>query len=276
MDTLKGISEAINALLGVLGIFLLGYLLLMGFAHKAGKERWFDWEKGRRKSMGKPNIELYSKSSTTELPWKDPSLIQGGIAALANVAWFSLYVVIMLFLGAVEGDSPSIEGVAIYLSYPVAMLAFLIIITIRSYSRQYKLSWKPFLGIVFVSVACAILTFLALALLLRSAQLLLYSQIGLLLIVSTTLSYVHGISDGLKDAEIETRFSVVNAIMNEKHELHQLRLYEKTDLDYRFIGEDGSEYVVPKDKVVMIIHRSNGQTAREALLPNETPKLEQK
>jgi len=112
--------------------------------------------------------------------------------------------------------------------------------------------------------------------LLRSEQFLLYSQIGLLLIVSTSLSYVHGISDGLKDADIETRFSVVNVIMKDGDGLKQLRLYEKTDIDYRFISEDGVEYIIPNNKIEMIIHLVKEPENGVKLSPNEISKQDEK
>jgi hypothetical protein len=276
MDTLKALSDAITSILGVLGIFLFGYLLLMGAFHRLGKKKWGDWERERRKSMAKPNIELYSKSSTTELPWKDPSLMQGGLTALAIIAILSMYVVLMLLFGAFTGDRTSIGSIAILLGFPIAVVGmFYIPLIIRAYISLHELSWKPFRAFVIINFVCGILTFLVIFLV-RSEQLVIYSQIGLLLVVSNSLSYVFGISDGFKDADIETRFPIVDVVLTEGGRFSHLRLYETTDIDYRFIGEDGSEYIIPNDRIVTIVYVPKEQNSNTTLLLNETSKPEEK
>ncbi len=265
MDTLKGLSEAISAILGVLSIFLFAYLLIMGFAHRAGKNFWFDWEQKRRKSMGKPNIELSSKSSAAEFPWKDPSLIQGGFTALTSITILSMYVVIMTMFFAYQGEKLSLWIIAVLLGFPVAMVGiFALPSLIWAIVQQYKLSWKAFGALVVVNLACGIVSFFVFPLL-QSEQLALYSQIGLLLIVSASLSYVSGIPDGFKDADIENKFPVVDIVTN-KGRRQKLRFYEKTDSDYRFISEKGVEYIIPSAYIVEIIYVS--QKENEKTMPS--------
>lgn len=267
MDSLGLSIDELNTMLGILGIFVFGYLLLMGFARRAGKSTWLEREVQRRRSTGKPNATLSSKSNKTEFPWNDASLIEGGFTALIHVALLTLYVPITLLIGyyILGYQYTVIRNTGSLLPVVMVYVGFLVFIRLGSYTRQYALPKEQFRVLKVAVVASGVLG-LAIAVLRRldliTSDLLLISvELGLLLVVSYILSYVYGISDGLKDANIETRFPLVEVRTNQGNILKGLRLYEKTDSDYRFISENGVDHIIPSAVIMEIRHASKAENS---------------
>jgi hypothetical protein len=132
MDILKQLSDGISAFLSLIGILLLGYMLLMGMARKAGKTKWYRIEQDRRILQGKANIGILSVGEEFELPWKDPSLIQGGFKALGIVGILLSYVAIMVaFMVTVTDDNRMslnevLTLVRVLMTWPVSMGVYVV------------------------------------------------------------------------------------------------------------------------------------------------------
>lgn len=257
MENLKQIVEGISSFMGAIGVLLFGYILLMGLSRKAGKTTWSKRERERRISQGKPNINLISGDSKTELPWKDQSLIQGGFNALLFVGILLSYVVAML-LWEVSQDNDGIapdemvQLVGILMAWPVFMGAFFTIMITILAVLVHKLPAKPFYPLFVVNLIIAISSFLILRI--ESSHLALGLQTILFLVVSCLISYGQGISDGIMDADLETRFPLVSVVTVQGNTMEHLRLYEKTDTDYRFIGDDGVDLIIPGTHIAQIKH----------------------
>jgi hypothetical protein len=248
MDAIKVFIDGISALLGLIGVCLFGFILIMGLAHKSGRRIWFEKEKDRRTAQGKPNITLATTSDKPEMPWNDPSLVQGGLTALGTIGLLFIYVVAMLVFIASQQLKPltanqTLYLVALLMGYPVAMGAFSVISLAFANIRQFKLQYRAFWFLFGINLVCAIATFFVARL--QSSQSALLVQIFLLVIVSLSLSYIYGMRDGLKDADVEARFPLVEVLTTRGDSLKQIRLYEKTDTDYRFIGADGVDHILP-------------------------------
>jgi hypothetical protein len=252
MNNLLEVSQGISALLGLLGVLLFGYMLIMGMAHKTGRTSWYEKEKERRKSKGKPNINLISGSVKPELPWNDPSLIQGGFTAIKTIGLLFLYVVLMLaFFVLVEKDL-SVESLAAtlpaLLTYPVTMSVFFFIMMVIINIYHHKLSVKPFILPILITLGCGFCSFYVLWNV-DSPPLAFVIQVALLVAVSLFLSHLFGMVDGINDADIESRFPLVDVISTSGMTKTQLRLYEKTDTDYRFIDNDGFDHIFPSSQI---------------------------
>jgi len=259
MDNLKTISEGLSAILGLVGVFIFGYILLMGIIHKWGKTNWVKKERDRRTLQGKPNINLISGDTKAELPWKDPSLIQGGYTALGLVSSLLSYVAAMLLFFAIALDgvpiAPEVLGkvVGILMAWPVVMGAGTVLTDTKSIIDKYKLPTASFYFLIVIALIIAVLS-IFIFMRSESYQLALGVQLILFLVVSCLISYVIGTRNGIEAAEIETRFPLVSVVTTQGNTIDRLRLYEKTDSDYRFIGEDGTDYILPGLHIAQIKH----------------------
>ena len=71
------------------------------------------------------------------------------------------------------------------------------------------------------------------------------SQLVILGFLSFISAYTLGIADAMKETDVCSRFPLVRVITTEGDTILNFRFYARTDIDYRFIDEDGSEHIMP-------------------------------
>lgn len=259
MDTLKEISSTISSLMSPLGVLLLGLVILMGSAYKSGKVNWLKIIKDLRRKQGKPNIVLVAESPSIELPWKDTGLLQGGIATLSALGFLLLYIGAVVSISAWlwAGNAFSTETLwkilAFAMIYPVVMVAFGGWFISYLHIRRFKLPIHFFVGTFLIEIACIIFSWQT-AFHMNPPELAFVVQILLFIIVSLNLGFHYGMRDAIMESDIETRFPEVSVQTMKGLVIDHLRLYEKTDTDYRFIADDGTNYIIPSLQISEICH----------------------
>lgn len=259
---LQDFSAVLSSILGILGLFLLGYIILMGWAYQSGRNTCFAKIIEKYRKDQKPIVKLLSTSSKGELPWQDPALIHGGMTALRVIAILFGYVVMMSIFASLDETMTTnelIRAMSIFMIYPIVMISIFVIMVAAIFSlRQNVFRPFEFAGSLFspilIGSGAAVLSYYLINVIKESVPLL-ASQILLLVVVSMCISYLYGVIESFKDANIEERFPLVEVItLHQK--IAQLRLYEKTDTDYRFIGEDGINHIIPTANIIEIRHLS--------------------
>ncbi len=257
LEKVKFLSETVAPVLKILGVLFVGYVILMGYAHRRGRLTWVSKENQRRSSQGRPTINLLSRNPMVDVPWKDPSLIQGGLTAIFAVIILLSYVVMgllseMLFSQKlVMGDL--LDLLLFLMVWPVSMGGFLIGVMI--WQHRHRNAIRSLWGLIVIALVGFISSF-AVPFVFEPPETALIVEIALLVILSFLLSYLIGMNQGITEADIEKQFPLVEVLTTQNETISQVRLYEKTDTDYRLIGEDGVNHIIPSVNIREIRHRS--------------------
>lgn len=263
LESLKTLIETMSSVLESFGVLLLTYVIIMGLSQRAGKLTWLAKEKSRRQGQGEPCIELASRNPRDEVPWKDSSVLKGGFQALVVVLILSSYVVIMLAVSGLAGgelgnQATLVRLIGLLLLYPILMLGFIIIIFIVIHRSKNTVKSNKMVILIALSVSGLCMSTIYSMdnpsgvfgeVLVRNPSWALMVQILLLFMMSVSYSYVMGMASGIKEATVEGRFPLVEVTLCDGSILEKQWFYEKTDNDYRFIGQDKVERIIPGTRI---------------------------
>ncbi len=151
----------------------------------------------------------------------------------------------MFFLYPSEPNK-EISKIAVALSFPNFMLGFIIchLIIKQKNGKHLKL-------LIITSGGLGILSFFFDLLILNDNTLLL-CQLLILVFQSAFMSFTEGIMDAISEADIESRFPLVEITTTLGENITDLRFSRNTNSDYRFINSDGTECIFPREHIFRI------------------------
>lgn len=257
LETLKTLSEALNPIFDVFGTVVVLYLVLMGFFHRWGRTQASSVAMEERRKSRKPAISLSSRGGAGDVPWKDPSLISGGLLGLTFVVVASSYVVLIEMVQHGDDLFRDLRRVALSIAYPIVMLSGLIWL-FTPWVRRRNLM----IALASAAVACFVVPFVL------PAGWALVVAIGLLTGVSFCLSWAIGGAVGWGDAQVDRRYPVVDVELTNGTVLQDLWLFEHTATDYRLVDESGREHVLPLTSVLELRTRGSSPDGHEDDAPS--------
>jgi hypothetical protein len=234
------------------------FVICMGIARWLGKWIWYEGEKLRRKKLGVPVVSLISARSEQSFTYW--SLAQGGLVGAAVVFYFFVFHIVFdfVFKGKIEGPEH-------FMNFPVGFLAFSVIlypILLREqkwYGQDRLIKSR---GLITIAILCYV-GYLATPVVFILGEWLPYESFKELeaspeilavraliaVILSLCLSYMLGMIDGLKAADPDANYPVVNVEVLQGSNFDQVWLYERTDSDYRVLTKSGSNHIIPATNV---------------------------
>jgi hypothetical protein len=274
MDTLNEISGTISSLMGPIGILLLGLVILMGTAYKSGKVNWLNIIKDLRRKQGKPNIVLVTESPSIELPWKDTGLLHGGIITLESLGFLFLYIGVVVFFSAWLWTDKAFSAetfwkiLAFAMIYPVVVDVLGALLISWIHIKALKLPIHFFVGTFLIEITCIIFSWQA-AFHMKPPELAFAVEILVFAVASLNLGFHLGMRDAIKESDIEMRYPEVSVLTDKGIVIDHLRLYERTNTDYRFVSNDGTNYIFPNSKIFEIRHSQETEVQSSAARPQQ-------
>jgi hypothetical protein len=245
------------------------FVICMGIARWLGKWIWYEAEKLRRKKLRIPVASLISARSEQSFTYW--SLAQGGLVGAAVVFYFFVSHIVFdfVFKGRIEGPER-------FLSFPIGFLAGSVIVYPILHRKQKWYGQDRLIksrGAVIIAALCLLgdlivapfyAGYLSIVLDLgeesfrqvlkqiEASPEVLAVRVLIVVILSLCLSYTLGMIDGLKAADPEANYPVVNVEVLQGSNFDQVWLYERTDSDYRVLTKSGSNHIIPATNVKKI------------------------
>ena len=231
-------------------VFLFSTIVIcMGLTRWLGKRLWYQEQISRRKELKLPVPSLLSSNTS----FSYSSLFQGGLLGLAIVSWNFLFVFTFS-----DADKDFLQALPLAMFFPIVTLAMssIQLFLQNILSRQYfgTLINSPILimSSIFL-IGILVISFLIESIfLLEEKSVALPVQIIITVIVCLCYSYVYGVSEGLKAANIESAYPLVSIELIQGTGFDEAWLYERTDSDYRIVTKSGSNHIIPASNVKQI------------------------
>jgi hypothetical protein len=228
------------------------FVISMGLASWLGKRIWYAREKSRRTKEGQPVASFIATGSEQSFTYT--TLFQGGLLGVALVLYLQTFVVAMLIwqygfprsLDDLSLQPHVLRNISAWMGYAPTMLAFFAVAMVYGHRGQGALSGS---AAILTTVAACAAGSIAAAALIKETGLLFSVQLLITIIVSLCFSYVLGMSQGLRAADPEVNYPVVNVELLQGEILGDVWLYERTDSDYRVLTKDGSNHIIPAANV---------------------------
>lgn len=256
LEELKHVNAVIGEVNSLLVSVFVPYLIVLGLAFRKGKSSWAARENARRKTRGLPVVTLASQKQASDYFWKDPDLIQSGLIALSIIGILFSYVIIMLLFGFLMGGYSQGDAVfkalAIYTMYPVLMSSFFLAMIILGGIRFQVL--KIMIPVWIASAAFAV----GGGYILHkgySPKLQFALEVGVTMLQAILLSYSIGMVKGLAEASVEDKYPLVDVETLAHGIMAKVWLFDKSDMDYRFLSAAGEEIIIPIQNVFRLIRR---------------------
>jgi uncharacterized protein YhhL (DUF1145 family) len=246
-DTLSQITEVLDRFLKLLGFVGLGFIILMGLAHRAGVRVGREMAQRQRIHRGQPPLTPLFRDDAPLALWKDEALLRGGLQGIGLIACFLSWVVVMLlFFFPSPEELPG--TIAYLLGFPNVMAGVMVLILAPGLGRRSK----PFpWAVAALSVALAAASFHLLDSTLGPMQKLGWQTL-ILLAQSICTSYVMGLNAGIQEPAFENRYPLVEVVKIDGTTIQGLRLVRGVDTEYRFIDTNGVECLIPEAQVSTI------------------------
>lgn len=255
MDGLAQFNSIVGATVRTFFPFALALVVALGYARRLGRNLGVALETQARQSRREPVIGLASSTASVAF-WSDPQTIIDGLQSLTLVLVLSLYVAFVPLVVAIlfphhETQLPRVVGDSLALP-EVVLLSFWLNHLSRTYLSRVI---RGFFAIVALNVfLTAIMDIGAPRSLWPITQWrFLLVQILLTADLSAYFSYRLGIFEGRQSASAFMKLPLVKVHTSRGETISNFRLYEKSDRDYRFIGADGEERIIPIAHVYQIV-----------------------
>lgn len=131
---------------------------------------------------------------------------------------------------------------------PVFSVVFMAIITSTILINSLKLPIRFFIGTFFIELACIIFSW-QIAFHVEPPAIALGLEMFLFMVASLNLGFHIGMRDAIHESNIEMRYPIVSILTDKGIQMGNLRLYERTNTDYRFIANNGTNYIIPISKI---------------------------
>ncbi len=252
LSELKGISEAIQSMIALIGTIGFIYVVLMGLSFKKGRKAGLAASKAMA-GAERPDLKFLSMERDSSVFWKDEALIQGGMVALGTIFVLLMYIVFMLLMQTPPKEKV-VFSVAALLGYPNSMIGFLALQTLIIRAMKEK-SWDRIKGswwLIPMILGIAVGTFWV-AIAGTNPVKILIIQIGLLVSQSNIWAYILGIFKGEQDAKPD--FPLVRINLASGGTIEGLRFHRGTEQDYRFFNVEGEERIIPCGQIGSIEYR---------------------
>ena len=244
---LSNATELIERLLKLLSIVAIAYIIVMGLIQRAGVKYGVRTAQRRREREGKPKVISLPRSDNSAAFWKDETLLRAGLQAIAGILILCSFVILMLIF-----NPPRVQelpgAVSRLMTYPNFMAAVVVFqLTLALFSAHNS---RPFLWLLVVlSIACAVLTWLVGSW--PEGRALGFQGI-IFLTQSSLLAYIVGVHIGVRAADVEKELPLAEVHTLEGDIVKDLRMQSASQTEYRFIGKDGAECLMPATQVRMI------------------------
>jgi hypothetical protein len=235
----------VESLFKISGTVAITYIIVMGLTHRAGIKYGAQMAQRQHEREGKPVIRELLRSESPGAIWKDEALIRAGVRVAAGTLGLLIYAGVWLAIHwpSVEQLPGEISNQITSWNQVTGILALIITLHLgRSLKRRLWVIAVP-------GVACSVLAFSIRVL--RVEHALVYQSL-IFLCVSMILAYQLGVLDGIRAEDFEQQLPLVEVHTAGGETISGLRMKSVSQAEYRFIGQDGAECLIPSAQVCMI------------------------